>query len=182
VSPRRRPRHDWPVLVVFAGRPGSGKTTLARLVAAELRAANLRIDAIEAAILLSGLGPPPLGPVGHAVARTVGAACLAAGTPVVVDAVNPRADARKGWAALAGEARVPLRVVEVAVSDPSEHRRRVEARRSDLAGLTVPTWEQVTALVYEPWDTGRDGPRLLVSNDGTPAESMDHLRAYLGTN
>jgi predicted kinase len=169
------------VLVVFAGRPGSGKTTLARLVAAELRAAHLRIDAIEAAILLNGLGPPPLGPVGYAIAHTIGAACLTAGTPVVVDAVNAVPETRKGWAALAGEAHVALRVIEVVVTDPVEHQRRVETRRSDVAGLTVPTWSQVTALTYERWETGRDGPRLLVRNDGSPGDAMTGIRAYLST-
>jgi predicted kinase len=35
----------------LAGRPGTGKTTLGRRLAAELRAAYLRIDAIEAAVV-----------------------------------------------------------------------------------------------------------------------------------
>jgi predicted kinase len=174
-------RHDGRVLVVFVGRPGSGKTTLARLTAAELRAAHLRIDVIEAAVIRSGLARPPLGPVGYVVAHEVATSCFAVGTPVVVDAVSPVPGARAGWAALARASRVPVRVVEVAVSDPREHRRRVEARRSDVADLAVPTWGQVTALAYEPWDSTRDGPRLLVVNDGPPADAMARIRAYLST-
>lgn len=165
--------------MVFVGRPGSGKTTLARLAAAELKAAHLRIDAIETAIIRSGVATPPLGPVGYAVAHTVGSACLRAGADVVVDAVTPGPDARAAWCTLAASEDVPLRFVEVVVSDPAEHRRRVEERESDLVGLVVPTWTQVTALHYEPWNVERDGPRLLVRNDGPPAESMRRVLPYL---
>jgi predicted kinase len=167
------------VLVVFVGRPGSGKTTLARLLAAELKAAHLRMDAIETAVIRSGLAMPPLGAVGYFVAHEVAASCLLAGVPVVVDAVSPVAEARAGWRALATTASTELRVVEVVVTDPAEHRRRVEARESDMDGLLVPTWEQVTSLVYEPWDEQRDGPRLLVVNDGPPDEALVRVRTYL---
>jgi predicted kinase len=167
------------VLVVFVGRPGTGKTTLARLTAADLTAAHLRIDAIEAAVIRSGLARPPLGAVGYLVAHEIAASCLTVGTPVVVDAVAPVPEARASWLALARAARVPVRMIEVFVSDPVEHRRRVEARRSDVAGLVVPTWVQVTAVAYEPWDIRRDGPRLLVANDGSPDDAMVRVRAYL---
>lgn len=174
-------RHDCSVLVVFVGRPGTGKTTLARLTAAELAAAHLRIDAIEAGVIRSGLARPPLGPVGYMVAHEVAASCLSVGTPVVVDAVSPVPEARAAWLELARAARVPVRMIEVVVSDPIEHQRRVEARRSDVADLVVPTWMQVTAVAYEPWDSVRDGPRLIVANDASPADAMVHVRAYLST-
>jgi len=45
----RPARQDVDVLIVFAGMPGAGKTTLARLLAGERGAAQLRVDAIEAA-------------------------------------------------------------------------------------------------------------------------------------
>lgn len=167
------------VLVVFVGRPGTGKTTLARLASAELTAAHLRIDAIEAAILRNGVLEPPLGPVGYAIAHEVAAASLRAGAHVVVDAVSAVPAARAGWSSLATGAGTPLRIIEVVVTDPVEHRRRVETRKSDVEGLVVPTWAQVTALTYEPWDTTRDGPRLLVHNDGPPTETLRQVMPYL---
>jgi predicted kinase len=154
-----------PVLVVFAGRPGTGKTTLSRLIAVELGAAIVRVDAVEAAVVRFGLAEQPVGPIGYAVAHEIAAASLAIGTPVVVDAVNGVPEARVAWPALAARLGVPLALVEVSLDDEAEHRRRVEQRVSDLDGMVVPTWEQVLAGGYAPWQEHRDGARLLVDGD-----------------
>ncbi len=163
---------------MFVGKPGTGKTTLARLLAAERQAAHVRVDAMEAAVVRSGLAQQPVGPVGYFVAHEVALSCLAVGTPVVVDAVSPVAEARRGWHDVATAARVPLRMIEVEVSDSAEHRRRVERRRSDLDGMIVPSWEQVMTREYEPWSEDRDGPRLSVRNDGAPKAALPLIRAY----
>ena len=112
------------MLVVIARRPGTGKTTLSRRLAADLGAALVRLDAIEAAIIGSSELDPPLGPVGYVVAREV-----------VVDAVSPVAEARAVWRAAAATADARLVMFEIVLADPAEHRRRVEQRHSDLAGL-----------------------------------------------
>ena len=163
-------------LIVLAGRPGVGKTTLSRLVAARLQAAVIRVDAIEAAVITAGLATAPVGPVGYLVAHRVAAGCLAIGTSVVVDAVNPVPEARAGWLALADDASATLLLVEVVLRDAAEHQRRVEARRSDLPGLVVPSWSNVLGSSYEPWDVTRDGPRLVV--DGAdPSVAVDSIVA-----
>ncbi len=132
------------MLVVIAGLPGTGKTTLSRRLAAEMSAAVVRLDAVEAAIVRSGELKPPLGPVGYLIAQAVVTGCLAVGTPVVVDAVSPGAEARAGWRTAAAAAGAPVHVFEVVLDDLGEHQRRVEQRRSDLEGLVVPTWDSHT--------------------------------------
>ncbi len=119
-------RHDGSVLIVFAGLQGTGKTTLARQLASERGAAHVRVDAIEAAMVRSGLTRHSIGAGGYFAAQEVARSCLTVGTPVVVDAVSPVPEARHGWAAVATATRARLRVIEVGLSDPNEHRRRVE--------------------------------------------------------
>jgi predicted kinase len=156
---------DAPPLVVFGGLPGTGKTTVAREVAARLRGALVRVDELEAAMWRSGIGrEQPTGLAAYVVAEAVAEGCLHAGTPVVVDAVNPVEDARRAWRELAQRSGASLCVVEVMCSDAAEHRRRVEQRRADIEGLDPPTWKQVMDRRCEPWlderlvlDTARSG-------------------------
>lgn len=166
-------------LIVFAGLPGVGKTTIPRLVAHRLHAALIRIDAIEAAVVSCGLASAPVGPIGYVVAHQMTAGCLAVGTPVVIDAVNPVSDARVGWRALVATPRTRLVLVEVVLGNEVEHRRRVEARRSDLPGLVVPAWTDVQNSDYLSWDVRRDGERILV--DGADAQlALDRILAAAG--
>jgi predicted kinase len=159
-----------PLLVALGGLPGSGKTTLAAALAPRLQAAVCRVDAVEAAMWHAGVArDQPTGLAAYAVAHAVARATLAVGTPVVVDAVNPVAEARDGWVALAGEVGARLVPVEVVCRDRFEHRRRVAERVSDIPGFVVPTWEQVQALDYEPWL----GDRVLVDALQPLGEQVD---------
>lgn len=172
-------RVDTPVLFVLAGRAGTGKTTLGRSIAAHLRAALLRIDAIETAVQRCGLAESPVGPVGYVVAREIAAATLAVGTPVVIDAVNPVPEARAGWRALATTSGVRLVVVETALADEDEHRRRVSVRHPDLEGQRVPTWDEVRSAEYVEWDEARDGPRHVVDT-ADAVQAFAAVRALVG--
>jgi len=97
----------------------------------------------------------------------------------VVDAVSPVAEARAGWRTAAAAACAPVHVFEVVLNDLGEHRRRVEQRRSDLEGLVVPTWDQVRALDYQPWDVHRDGDRTIIDCSDTEA-ALAAIRVRLG--
>ena len=80
------PADGTPTLTVFAGRPGTGKTTLATALARRLRACYLRVDAAETALQRTGL---PVGVEGYAVIHQLAVSNLLLGLDVVVDAVNP---------------------------------------------------------------------------------------------
>jgi predicted kinase len=137
------------VLVVLAGLPGSGKSALARPLARRLGAALVVVDLLEDAMLRAGVDGPT-GLAAYLAAEAVADDALAAGVPVVVDAVNAVTPAREQWRALAERRGVRRAVVEVVCSDPAVHRARLEARARGLA-LREPTWADVHARGYEPW-------------------------------
>ena len=140
-----------PRLFIFAGLPGTGKTTLAKFLARELRATYLRIDTIEQAMRDEQM--TLAGPEGYVIAYRLAADNLRLGMSVVADSVNPIRISRRAWRDAATQAGVPFVEIEVICSDVAEHRRRVECRRGDIAGHRQPTWEEVRERQQDPWDT-----------------------------
>ena len=138
------------MLVVFGGLPGTGKTTIARIVARRMGAVYLRIDVIEYALWLAMDKPDDIGIAGYAIAGDLARSNLGLGAAVIADSVNSLALTRDGWRAAARDAGAPCLQVEVICSDPAEHRRRVETRTLDIA-MTPPTWDSVLKRAYEPW-------------------------------
>jgi predicted kinase len=141
------------VLIAIGGLPGVGKTTVARALAGRLGAAHIRIDALEAGLVTTGLVAPgaDVGPAGYGLALAVADSCLAAGTDVVVDAVFPIAVSREPFTALAQRYGAPIRWVRLVCGDTAEHRRRVEERTADLPGAVVPDWAAVQSRETDDW-------------------------------
>lgn len=111
-----------PDLIVLAGLPGVGKTTVARTLAARLDAVHLRIDTIEAALNVSGMveaagGWDAAPDAGYRVAYGLARDILQAGRHVIADSVNPLAVTREAWARVARRAGARLVNVEVVCSD-----------------------------------------------------------------
>jgi predicted kinase len=138
-----------PLLIVFGGLPGTGKTTIARELSRRIGASYLRIDAIEQSLRAAGLA---VGATGYVIANEIAAENLKIGRTVVADCVNPVLASREGWRQTANKNAAQLVEIEIVCSDPVEHRRRVESRVSDIAGLVGPTWQDVVNRAYEPWD------------------------------
>jgi predicted kinase len=138
------------LLIILGGLPGTGKSSIARPLSAELGAVHVRIDTIENALRHS-LTPVDVVDHGYAVAFTVAADNLRIGHTVVADSVNSIALTREAWHDVASRAAVPYFEVEFVCSDVEEHRRRVETRVPDIEGHVQPTWQQVIDREYEPW-------------------------------
>lgn len=140
-----------PLLVVLGGLPGTGKTTLARLLARDLDAVHLRIDSIEQAVVRSSLGVDTAAEVGYTVAAAVARDNLRLGRPVVADCVNPVAESQAGWHAVGRATDARLVELQLVCSDAAEHRRRVEERVADIPGHVLPTWADVSTGTLAPW-------------------------------
>ena len=164
-------------LIVIGGLPGTGKSTIAPMVARRLCASWLRVDAIEQAMRRSmGLGED-VGEAGYVVAYAIAEANLALGHGVVADCVNPLALTRSAWRDVAARAQARILEVELRCSDATEHRRRVEVRESDIEGLALPAWPAVAARRYEPWPE----PHLLIDTATvTPDQAASRIVAASG--
>jgi predicted kinase len=160
------------MLIVFGGLPGTGKTTIARAFAKERRATYLRIDTIEHALRSSDMLAGDVGPAGYIVGYALAEANLRLGGIVVADSVNPLAITRDAWRNVAAVAASAIFEIEVVCSDAGQHRRKIETRRIDIAGFTLPSWQQVIDRHYEAWDR----PHLVLDTaNRTPAETPAEL-------
>ena len=139
-------------LVILSGLPGVGKTTIARELGVALSAVHVRIDSIEQALRNAGL---TVDEHGYRVAYAVAEDNLRLGRTVIADCVNPWPLTRREWEAVASRAAARALSVELVCSDIDEHKRRVESRSPDIDRHRVPTWSEVMAHDYRPWDSDR---------------------------
>lgn len=167
------------MFVIFAGLPGTGKSTVAQQLAREVGAVYLRIDSIEQAIRASGMMAPDaeMGPAGYLAAYRVAADNLGLGRIVIADSVNPIRITRDDYRGVAERAGVGFLEVEVICSDKAEHRRRVESRTSSVEGLALPSWQQVESRYYEAWDRE---PLVLDTAVLSPAQCVARIVAAMG--
>jgi predicted kinase len=167
-----------PPLVVFAGLPGVGKSTLAARVALALPAALLPVDPVDRALAGCAVTEPHPGVAAYAVVAALAETQVGAGLPVIVDAVNPVAAARALWRDIADRTGVPLRIVEVWCGDEDEHRRRVETRNAADPSGDWPTWERTLRrrAEYEPYIGRRVVVDTSVPGDPLPA-LIDYIRS-----
>lgn len=165
-----------PVLYIFSGLPGTGKTTLAQFLARRLGAIYLRIDTVEQTLReLCGL---EVQGEGYRLSYRVAADNLKLGLSVVADSCNPVELTRQEWEAVASNLGARYVNIEVICSAPTEHRHRVEDRVPSVPGLKLPTWQEVQSREYHPWTR----ERVEVDTSGkSPSASFSGLVAALAS-
>jgi predicted kinase len=140
------------VLVILSGLPGVGKTAIARELAHRIGAVHLRIDSIEQAIRNSGVVHGSIDDAGYRIAYSIAEDNLRLGRIVIANSVNPIPLTRNAWLDVATRVNVRAVEIEIVCSENDEHRRRVETRTADISGLRLPTWNEVLAREYAPWN------------------------------
>jgi len=171
------------VLIVTAGLPGAGKSTIAEVVGNRIGAPVVSVDPIESAILSAGIdADEPTGLAAYLVAETIAEAVLAGGGSVIVDAVNAVEPARDQWLKLAGRQKVSIKVVEVICSDPELHRTRLASRGRRLAHIAEPSWHAVEQSLdeWESW-SGATGavPRITLDSVHALGVNVERALAFL---
>ncbi|KRE26143.1 ATP-binding protein [Agromyces sp. Soil535] len=172
-------------LIVMAGLPGAGKSTIAEIVGARLGATVVSVDPIESAILRAGIdNDQPTGLAAYLVAEEIAEKELESGRTVIVDAVNAAEAARLQWRDLAARADVRLRVIEVVCSDEDVHRARLEKHKRGLPHLEEITWRAVEQSLegYAPW-TGPSSalPRVTIDSVESLGSNVDSVLAFIGS-
>jgi len=139
-----------PILYIFSGLPGVGKSTLAKNVAKLLNAVYIRVDTIEQG--LRDLCNFNVQGEGYRLAYKLAQDNLRVGNNVVADQCNPISLTRQEWSVVAIKNGCNYVNIEIICSDKSEHKNRVENREKEIENLILPTWEEVTARKYDVWD------------------------------
>jgi predicted kinase len=157
-------------LYIFAGLPGTGKSTLAQKLAQHVNAVHLRIDTIEQG--LRDLCDARVQGEGYRLAYRIAADNLRLGIDVIADSCNPLELTRREWEQVAEDNQAAYINIEVVCSDTDEHRQRIERQSSTVPGLKLPTWSDVQKREYHDWTK----KRILIDTAGRlPGKCLDQL-------
>lgn len=166
------------MLIVVAGLPGAGKSTLSLDLGRALGCAVLGVDQAEAAMWRAGVSKS--GPTHHGAYLVVGALAaeqLALGHHVIVDAVNGPEEARAQWRDLAAQMNAELRFIVVECGDDDIFRKRLAHRIRHIEGFPEPTWEGVLErrAAFPPWNDNRLTIDSVNSRETNLQAALDYL-------
>jgi predicted kinase len=166
------------VLVVVAGLPGTGKSTVAAGIAERLGVPVFAKDVIEASLWRSGVGAEQGSwQVAEDMLTTLASSQLDHGRGAVLDTVAGRAGSRAAWRDVAQEHGTPFVVIECVCSDEEQHRSRIDGRTRDIPGWYELTWDDVqrSRQKYEAWTD----ERLVLDAVDPASQNLDVALAYI---
>ena len=166
-----------PVLYIFSGLPGVGKSTLASALAKDIGATYLRVDAIEQK--LRDLYQTDIYEEGYQLAFRIAKDNLKLGLSVIGDSCNSVNESRTAWQQVAVDLGIFFVNIEVICSNKAEHQLRVETRHCSIPNLTLPTWKQVQEREYKTWES--EVIRVDTA-ENTIQQSIDELFRLLALN
>ena len=171
-----------PLFITLAGLPGTGKTTLARLLAKKLSLVYLRLDCIEVPFYRYNATSGSKGE-GYDAIVNLARENLNLGLGVIVDTVNPLHLTRKSFRDLAKETNANFLQFELKTNNLLLHKKRIEQRKADIVGHNLPTWNKVLNVEYEEWDGSVDGLATVIFTDNgekASSECLDTIRNNIG--
>ncbi|SFR06728.1 Adenylylsulfate kinase [Lentzea waywayandensis] len=170
------PTAERPVVVLVAGIPGAGKSTLAESLARRLRTPIFSMDWVLGSLVLArAVTDENVDEVVDLQLRAAVARHVQLGIDVIVDATGHTREERGQWRELTERLGGVFVGVECVCSDEVLHRERVEGRDRGIPGwhATVP-WKHVQRMrgLWESWE---DDHLVLDSAVETPDSSLERV-------
>jgi predicted kinase len=173
------------MLLQLSGVPGTGKSTLARSLTADLGLVVLDTDVVKSALMASNVPFSAAGPATYAAVLAIASDLLAQGRSVVVDSPCRYAELLASGQRVAAEAKVPYRLVELWADDPAELLPRLATRDARPSQVIPPVgrWELGTpAETLRGWQEQLVRPEtgwLRVDALADPATVLAEVREWL---
>lgn len=165
-----------PVLILIAGLPASGKTWLARALAADLDGVHINSDFVRAALGLRGHYDPASKQRVYDAMFGQGERAIMQGKTVVVDSTFYNRALRRPWVDLAEKWDVSCHFIELKIPDEVAF-LRLQKKREDSEA----TWEVYQKLKAQ-WEAIEE-PHLTLDPDGLSFVDMkEEVKRFLSKN
>jgi len=145
-------------MILFAGLPGTGKSTLAECIGRQLAIPVFAKDWLEASLLQSGLKATMddklLGFAGYELLTVLAERQFMLNQSVILDSVASTQTIRTKWRQLANQYQAEWRVIECVCSDEDLHRARLSTRQRHIPGWHELEWADIEKVkgYYPPWE------------------------------